>query len=125
MRILMSLLTLALMETAIFAGAAKQVNSEKDFNALLAAGKPVLADFFATWCPPCKKLAPTIDALAKKYSGKVNVVKIDVDKNRDWISRFNISGIPDVRIFHKGKEVKKLVGLRSEKDYTKQLDKLL
>lgn len=85
---------------------------------------PVLVDFWAPWCGPCRRLAPTIDALATKYEGKVKVGKLNTDEAQGLASKFNISGIPCVIIFKGGKEVNRLVGLQPESEFSKALDRV-
>jgi thioredoxin 1 len=89
---------------------------------VLKSDKPVLVDFWAEWCMPCKMLGPTIDKLAKDYAGKVKVGKVDTDANRDVSMRFGISAIPTVILFKDGKVAQKFVGLRQEKDFKEVLD---
>ncbi len=86
---------------------------------------PVLVDFWAPWCGPCRRLAPTIDAIATKYEGKVKVAKLNTDEAQTLAGNFNISGIPCVIIFKNGKEAQRLVGLLTEGEYSKALDRLL
>ena len=81
--------------------AALHVNKEK-FEELLK-GKHLLVDFFATWCGPCKMLAPTIDELADKYEGKVPVVKIDVDEEQELAMKYGVQSIPTVTCLKMGK----------------------
>jgi thioredoxin 1 len=95
---------------------------EKD---VLNAKRPVLVDFYATWCPPCKLLAPVVDGLSKKYTGKVIFFRVDVDKNRTLAGKFNIQAIPTCKIFNKGKLVDDTVGLVSEQVLRSKLDKVL
>jgi thioredoxin 1 len=99
-------------------------NAEEFKSVVLKADKPVLVDFYADWCGPCRMLAPTIEKLAKQYDGRVIVCKVNVDHLSEVAGRYGIQGIPAVLVFDKGKEVQRLVGLRSAGDYTKVLDKL-
>lgn len=87
--------------------------------------QPVLVDFWAEWCMPCRMLAPTIDKIANEYVGKVKVGKIDTDANRDVSIKFGISAIPTVILFHKGEVVQRFVGLRQEKDFKAAIDTAL
>jgi thioredoxin 1 len=89
------------------------------------ADRPVLVDFYADWCGPCRMLAPTIEKLAKDYQGRAVVAKVNVDSLPALASRYGIQGIPAVVAFDKGKEVQRLVGLRPAGDYAKVLDKLV
>ncbi len=89
---------------------------------VLQAAKPVLVDFYATWCAPCKKLAPIINELAGEYEGRANFVKVDGDKSRDLMSQYGIKAYPTVLIFSGGKPVKKIIGLRGAGDYRAALD---
>jgi thioredoxin 1 len=85
---------------------------------------PVLVDFWAEWCGPCRALAPVIDKLAKDYAGKVKVGKVDTDANRDVSIKYGISAIPTVILFHNGQVAQKFVGLRKETEFKSVLDKL-
>ena len=97
--------------------------TDQNFEAeVLKSDKPVLVDFWAEWCMPCKMLGPTIDKLAKDYAGKVKVGKVDTDANRDVSMRFGISAIPTVILFKDGKIAQKFVGLRKEQDFKEVLD---
>jgi thioredoxin 1 len=78
---------------------------------------PVLVDFWAEWCGPCRMLAPTIDKIANDYAGKVKVGKVDTDSNREVSMKYQISAIPTVILFKNGEVAQKFVGLRQEKDF--------
>jgi len=90
---------------------------------VLQSSQPVLVDFWAEWCMPCRMLAPTIDKIAKDYAGKVKVGKVDTDANRDISIKYGISAIPTVILFKNGQVAQKFVGLRQEKDFRDALDK--
>jgi thioredoxin 1 len=89
---------------------------------VLKSSTPVLVDFWAEWCMPCRMLAPTIEKIAKDYAGKVKVGKLDTDANRDVAAKYSISAIPTVILFKDGQVSQKFVGLRQEKDFKAALD---
>ena len=89
---------------------------------VLQSDKPVLVDFWAEWCMPCRMLAPTIDKIANDYQGKVKVGKLDTDANRDVAIKYQISAIPTVILFKNGQVAQKFVGLRQEKDFREAID---
>lgn len=106
------------------AGTNTLVFTDQNFDdAVLNSDKPVLVDFWAEWCGPCKALGPVIDELATSYAGKVKVGKVDTDKNREVSVRFSVSAIPTCIFFDKGEVVEKFVGIRSKKDFQVLLDK--
>ena len=83
---------------------------------------PVLVDFWAEWCMPCRMLAPTIDKLADSYAGKVKVGKLDTDSNREVAMKYGISAIPTVILFKDGEVAQKFVGLKQEREFKEALD---
>ena len=98
----------------------------RDFqNEVLESSQPVLVDFWADWCPPCKMLAPTIDQLADRYAGQVKGTKLDVDASPGLAAKYDISSIPTVILFHKGQIVERFVGLQPADVYVRALDALL
>jgi thioredoxin 1 len=90
-----------------------------------ASSVPVLLDFWAEWCMPCRMIAPTIDELAEEYEGKVKIGKLDTDNNRQTALKFNISAIPTLLLFKDGQVVKKFVGLKSKRDLATELNAVL
>jgi len=89
---------------------------------VLNATQPVLVDFTAVWCPPCKALGPTIDKLANDYAGKVKVGKVDTDSNRDISLKYSISSIPTILVFKNGQVANKIVGFKKEAEFKAVLD---
>ncbi|MCB9838763.1 MAG: thioredoxin [Phycisphaeraceae bacterium] len=83
---------------------------------VLQADQPVLVDFWAEWCMPCKMLAPTIDEVAGAFSGKAKVGKVDTDSNRNVSMKYGINAIPTVLLFKGGEVTKKFVGLTNRND---------
>ena len=100
----------------------KEFNDQNFETEVLKSNVPVLVDFWAEWCMPCRMLAPTIDKIAKDYAGKVKVGKVDTDSNRDVSIKYGINAIPTVILFKNGQVAQKFVGLRQEKDFKEVLD---
>ena len=96
--------------------------SEKKFGMnnfeteVLGAEKPVLVDFWATWCMPCRMLAPTIEELAEDLEGQVIVGKVDVDENPDLARKYRVASIPTLIVFENGAEVRRSVGVAARED---------
>lgn len=90
---------------------------------VLQANKPVLVDFWAEWCAPCRMLAPTIDAIAEKFSVSASVVKINVDDNTSTAQRYGIKGIPTLILFNEGKELERVVGATSKESISRMIEK--
>jgi len=100
----------------------KEFNDQNFETEVLKSSTPVLVDFWAEWCMPCRMLAPTIDKIAKDYAGKVKVGKVDTDSNRDVSIKYGINAIPTVILFKNGQVAQKFVGLRQERDFKEVLD---
>ncbi|GFN39031.1 MAG: thioredoxin C-2 [Marine Group I thaumarchaeote] len=101
----------------------KNITKENWDQGVINSDKPVLVDFFATWCGPCSVVAPILDELDKEYEGKVNFVKVDVDQNKKLASKYNIISIPTIAIFRNGKIVAQEVGTASKKTIKYYIDK--
>lgn len=92
---------------------------------VLGADVPVLVDFWAEWCQPCKMLTPTIEALAADYEGKAKIGKMNTDTSRDTAVKYGISSIPTVILFKNGEMVKKIVGLSPKEQFASAIDEVL
>ena len=90
---------------------------------VLQADRPVLVDFWAAWCAPCRMLAPTVDAVAEKYAANARVVKLNVDDNPSVSQRYGIKGIPTLILFKGGKEEERVVGATSKEAISRMIDK--
>lgn len=105
--------------------ALETVTTEADFSSALAGDTPVLVDFSATWCAPCKLLEPVLTELSEKYVGKVRFVKVDVEKLPDLANRLQVRSVPTMFIFHKGIVKKQLVGGMPKERLKVELDAAL
>ena len=101
-----------------------EVQSTADFDRLVSqASIPVVVDFWAEWCGPCKRLGPTVDALATDYAGKVTVGKLNVDENPNVSFKFQIRGIPTLLLFKGGQVVENIVGVAGKDELKQVIDK--
>lgn len=100
--------------------------TDATYDAIMAEGKPVIIDFWATWCGPCQMVGPIIDELAEEYNGKIIIGKLDVDSNQDIPIRFGVRNIPTILFFNKdGEMVEKFVGAQNKATLKKAADALL
>jgi len=98
--------------------------SDKSFESdVLKSDRPVLVDFWAQWCAPCRMLAPTVEAVAEKYAESATVVKLNVDDNPEVSQRYGIKGIPTLILFKNGKEEERVVGATSKEAIARMIDK--
>jgi thioredoxin 1 len=102
----------------------KRINTQQ-FDELLKGEKPVVCDFFANWCGPCKMLAPVMEELSEAYGDKAEFVKVDIDENFDLSVRYGIMSIPLVAVFKKGDLVDKTLGFMPKPEAQEFLDKNL
>ena len=102
----------------------KEVNDSNFEAQVLQADQPVLVDFWAEWCGPCRALAPTVDAVAKEYDGRAKVVKLNVDESPATAQRYGIRGIPTLVLFNQGGEAHRLVGFTSKETITDMIEKV-
>ena len=99
--------------------------TDANFEELLGTGKPMVLDFWAEWCGPCRIVSPIIDELAQEYEGRVTIGKINVDENDDVVGRFGIRNIPTVIFFKNGEMVDKIVGATSKDKFKEKVENLL
>lgn len=92
---------------------------------VLKSELPVLVDFWAEWCMPCRIVGPMVEELAKDYEGKLKVGKLNVDQNGETASNFNVMSIPTLLIFNKGQVVKQMVGAQSKENFKKEIDSVI
>ena len=101
----------------------KEVNDNSFETEVLQSDKPVLVDFWAEWCGPCRMLAPTIEAVAEQYRSNASVVKLNVEHNPQSAANYGIKGIPTMILFNKGKEVERIVGVTSKESIGRLIEK--
>jgi thioredoxin 1 len=102
-----------------------EVNDATFEQEVLQSDKPVLVDFWAAWCGPCRALAPVVDEVAAQYSGQLKVMKMDVDRNSATPMRYGIRGIPALLVFKAGKVAEQIVGFVPKEHIEKSLNKVI
>jgi thioredoxin len=105
--------------------AAQSITSDTFEDEVLKSEIPVMVDFWAEWCGPCKALSPTVDAIAEEYAGKLKVFKLDVQTEAALASKYGVSSIPTLLIFKGGEIADRVVGLKPKGDITSRIDPLL
>ena len=106
------------------AGSVLQLTDNNFKEEVLQSTIPVLVDFWAPWCGPCRTLAPTIEELSREYEGKVKVCKLNTDESPETAGGFGISSIPTVLVFKDGQVVDRLVGLNPKKKFQEMLNRV-
>ena len=101
----------------------KEVSDNEFQTNVLSSDKPVLVDFWAAWCGPCRMIAPSVEAVAEQFEGKASVFKMDVDNNMDTPSRYGIKGIPTLILFKNGAEQERIVGAVSREAIARLIEK--
>ena len=101
----------------------KEFTDQNFDSEVLKSDQPVLVDFWATWCGPCRAIAPIVDELAKEYQGKIKVGKMDVDRNNATPMRYGVRGIPTLLVFKGGQVKEQIVGYVPKETIQKALDK--
>jgi len=103
----------------------KAINSNKQFNDLVKGGKPFVLDFYADWCGPCQTLLPTVEKLAAEFEGKVDILKVNVDKQQALAQKFQVRSIPAIFFVEKNKVKDRVNGLSTESTLRKKIKALV
>lgn len=93
-------------------------------NEVLQSSSPVLVDFWAEWCNPCRALAPILDDLADEYAGRVKIGKVNIEEHQGLAAEYGVRAIPTLLLFHKGQVAEQIVGLRSKRDLKTSFDRV-
>ena len=106
------------------AGNVLELRDDNFEEAVLKSDKPVVVDFWATWCMPCKMLAPIVEEIANEYKDKYKIAKLNIDDAMDVATNLSVMNIPTLMFFNKGKEVARMVGAVSKRDVLKKIEEV-
>ena len=106
-------------------GNIQEVTDTEFENAVLKSDKPVLVDFWATWCGPCRKVAPILEEINEQYGDKIEIVKLDTDANVDTAARYGVVSIPTLNVYVKGEVVKTIVGAHPKPKLLRELEEFI
>lgn len=102
----------------------KIIHLTKDnFEEVTGSEKPVMVDFWASWCGPCRAVAPVMEQLSEEYDGKAKIAKVNVDEQGELAAQFRVMSIPTVILFKDGQLVEKIIGARAKEEFSKMLDR--
>ena len=104
---------------------ATEINDSSFKSEVTDSQMPVVVDFWAPWCGPCKMVAPVLEELAKEYEGKVKVVKLNIDENQGTATEYGVRSIPTLILFKDGKECERMIGVQSKDNLKQMIDKVL
>ena len=104
---------------------ATEINDSSFKSEVTDSQMPVLVDFWAPWCGPCRMVAPVLEELAKEYEGKVKVVKLNIDENQGTATEYGVRSIPTLILFKDGKECERMIGVQSKDNLKQMIDKVL
>jgi thioredoxin 1 len=90
-----------------------------NFNAIINSEKPVLVDFFATWCGPCQMLLPVLNQVKESFKDRITIIKIDVDKNQEMAQKYQVRGVPTLMLFQEGKQLWRQSGVLTKEEIIK------
>ncbi len=105
--------------------ALKQTTDATFADDVLLSDKPVLVDFWAAWCGPCRKVAPILEEIAAQYGDKIEIVKLDTDENQDTAARYGVTSIPTLNVYVKGEVVKTIIGAHPKPKLLRELEEFI